>query len=279
MAILPTSINTIDYFTPAAGSVTITNQTAALTVKSLTRPSTIGQSLTVGQLVRHRVSMTPSPLSSATPTTSALCGQQRWRCAGRHQCVRRRTVHTHVCGRGQRRGRSPTGATTSAEHSWCRRLVETKQVTISGDTTLQMDVTPGHNGVGAIRIRWPGLTCYPQSEQPLGRYHQYCSNGVGRGNGWELLLFVTMQGPISRNLSRKSPRSATYSNNAVKIDASASGGLISPWGDANFVGTRATPSSAPPTRWVTRPPPVLAASCSVTCLLVRPAMTSSPARA
>ena len=34
-----------------------------------------------------------------------------------------------------------------------------------------------------------------------------------------------------------------YSNNAVKIDASASGGLIDPWGDANFI-PGATPAAS-----------------------------------
>jgi hypothetical protein len=57
----------------------------------------------------------------------------------------------------------------------------------------------------------------------------------GKGSVGSLLDFVNDAGTV---LGGKFAPFVAYSNNAVKIDATASGGLISSWGDANFVGNQ-----------------------------------------
>ena len=55
---------------------------------------------------------------------------------------------------------------------------------------------------------------------------------MGQGLAGSLLFF---QNDAGTSLGGKFAPFVNYSNNAMKIDATASGGLISPWGDANFV--------------------------------------------
>ena len=99
-------------------------------------------------------------------------------------------------------------------------------VTIGGDTTLLMAVT--HSAFGAI-----------QDQTALGTLNVNnltvtITNTAATEWGQAVagpMLFATDAGA---NGGVHAPV-ISYSNNAVRIDASASGGLIDPWGDANFI--------------------------------------------
>jgi hypothetical protein len=105
-----------------------------------------------------------------------------------------------------------------------------EQVTIGGDTTLLMAVT--HSAFGAIQDQTN--TGILNANNLTITITNTAATEWGEGTPGTNLFFVNDAGA---NGGKFAPAVA-YSNNAVKIDATTSGGLVNPWGDANFVGNQ-----------------------------------------
>jgi len=232
LKLLPASINTIEYFTPANGSVTINNQTKALTV-NVNDETTALQNLTVGK-VGPAAGLADSltvGVGNANHTGIAALNNGGDAFGDIFAFGDEQFTLNSVGG-----GNVAAGVPNGANDGGGVILVPTaggELATITGDTTLQMAVTPPHSINGAIASA-TGLT--PATGVLLvNNLSVIITNTAatewGQGQAGILLNFVTDAGA---NGGKHAP-AISYSNNAVLIDASASGGLISPWGDANFV--------------------------------------------
>jgi hypothetical protein len=237
---LVTGFSGITYFTPANGSVIINNQTAALTV-DVKDETTAGQNLTVGKVgpaAGLNDSLTVSvgnanhaggPAVGAAGTGGDALGDIT---AFGDELFTLNSVGGGAVAAGVANGANDIGGTF---------LVPTpggnEQVKITGDTTLQMAVT--HSVNGAISSSTGPLAA--NGVLLLNNLSVTITNTAatewGQGVGGSLLQFQTDNGihyaTVPPGLTGIAPV-ISYSNNAVLIDASASGGLISPWGDANF---------------------------------------------
>ena len=105
-----------------------------------------------------------------------------------------------------------------------------EQVTIGGDTTLLMAVT--HSILARSKIRTGALAVRLLILNNLTvTVTNTAATEWGQGIAAPSKLFFPRM--RVRTWCAFSPF-INYSNNAVTIDATTSGGLISPWGDANF---------------------------------------------
>lgn len=233
LSLLPASINNITYSTKAIGSVVMNNQVAALTV-DVKDETTAAQNLTVGTkgpapgLNDNLTVSVGDPVHLGVPslTRGDVLGDIT---ANGDEVFTLNSVGGGAVAAGVGNGANDIGGTF---------LVPTpgggggnEQVKITGDTTLQMAVT--HSTNGAISDGTGSLAAH--GVLLLNNLSVTITNTAatewGQGLAGSLLVFQTDAG---LNGGKFAPF-VNYSNNAMLIDASASGGLISPWGDANFV--------------------------------------------
>jgi hypothetical protein len=228
LANLPASITTIDYFTPAAGSVFINNQTAALTVNVFDQ-TTAGQNLTVG-----KVGPAPGLNDSLTvivgnPNHVGLAGSKGGDALGDINATGDEVFTITSKGGGNVADGVANGGNDLGGTILVPTLGGNEQVTISGDTTLQMAVT--HSTNGAIQDQTAAGIL--NANNLSVKVTDTAATEWGQATAGPLVF----QNDAGANGGKFAPF-VNYSNNAVVIDATTSGGLISPWGDANFVGNQ-----------------------------------------
>lgn len=236
LALLPASINNITYFTPANGSVVINNQVAALTV-DVKDETTVGQNLTVGKVGPAAGLNDSLTVNVGNANHVGVPGLTGGDALGDITAFGDELFTLNSTGGGA----VAAGVANGANDIGGTFLVPTpggnEQVKITGDTTLQMAVT--HSINGAISSSTGPLAA--NGVLLLNNLSVTITNTAatewGQGLAGSLLQFQTDNGihyaSVPPGLVGFAPV-ISYSNNAVLIDASASGGLISPWGDANF---------------------------------------------
>jgi hypothetical protein len=233
MANLPASIGTIVYFTPASADVIINNQVSALTVdvKDETNPgggTPVFHDITVGKvgpaagLADSLTVSVGNPLHVAAPYFAGgdLLGDIT---AFGDELFTLTSVGGGAVAPGTA-GANDIGGTF---------LVPTpggnEQVKITGDTTIQMAVTHSVNGAISSTTSTPAGPALLLNNLTV-TITNTAATEWGQGLAGSALFFQTDAG---LNGGKFAPF-INYSSNAVTIDASASGGLIDPWGDANF---------------------------------------------
>jgi hypothetical protein len=247
LSLLPASINTIEYFTKANGSVAITNQpvnTTGLTVR-VNDETTAAQNLTVN-------TATASPTALGDSLTVIVGNANHKGIAALNnggdalgditafgdELFTLNSVGGGAVAAGVGNGANDIGGTF---------LVPTpggnEQVKITGDTTLQMAVTHSINGAISSSTGPLAASGFLLTNNLSVTITNTAATEWGQGLGGSLLFFQTDNGihypPVPAGTFAPL---INYSNNAVLIDASASGGLISPWGDANFVLSPVNPA-------------------------------------
>jgi len=225
MANLPASITTIDYFTPANGSVTINNQTLALTVNVFDQ-TTAAQNLTVGGPAGLNDSLT---VIVGNPNHVGLAGSNGGDALGDIKATGDELFTLTSTGGGNVADGVANGANDIDGTILVPTLGGNEQVTISGDTTLQMAVTHSTNGALQDQTAAGVLNANNLSVMVINT----AATEWGQATAGPLFF----QNDAGANGGKFAPF-VNYSNNAVSIDATTSGGLISPWGDANFVGNQ-----------------------------------------
>ena len=212
------AFGTIDYFTKANGSVTINNQTATLTV-NVEDNTTAAQNLTVGN---------PTGINDILKVSVGNGLQKTGDAFGDIKVSGDEQFTLTSVGAGAVKQGVGNGANDLGGVFLTPTPGGNEQVTIGGDTTLQVAVTHSVNGAfssgtgflaagGVLLLN--NLTIIDTNT---------AATEFGQGLAGSLLSFKTDAGA---NGGKHAPTIA-YSTNAVTIDATTSGGLISPWGDA-----------------------------------------------
>lgn len=228
LALLPASINNITYFTPANGSVVINNQVAALTV-DVKDETTAGQNLTVGKVGPAAGLNDSLTVNVGNANHVGVPGLTGGDALGDITAFGDELFTLNSTGGGA----VAAGVANGANDIGGTFLVPTpggnEQVKITGDTTLQMAVTHSINGAISSTTSTPTGPVLLLNNLTV-TITNTAATEWGQGLAGSALFFQTDAGA---NGGKFAPF-INYSNNAVTIDASASGGLIDPWGDANF---------------------------------------------
>ena len=230
MANLPASISNITYFTPANGSVTINDQTAALTV-DVKDQTTAAQTLTVGAVGPAPGLNDSLTVSLGNPLhASAAVPGSGGDTIGAITVFGDELFTLNAVGSNNGISPSPPTVDITGLITLSPTLAGNEQVTIGG-ADLTNVIVGGSTSLGAIADATAGvLNANNMLVTITNTGATIFNDDITPGT---LLNFVTDAGA---NGGIFAP-AISYSTNAVVIDASTSGGLIMLGGDANFNDT------------------------------------------